>query len=184
MIASTRIPSQLLSPTAVSLLLCISIVAYVGCQPDSATEAVTDTQPHVRASTAVDAGRYLIILGGCNDCHTPGYMEAEVPETDWLTGAPVGFRGPWGTTYPPNLRLRVQEITEDEWVAILHTRTQAPPMPWINTNKMAEQDVRAMYQYIKSLGSKGESMPVAVPPGQEPATPYISLEPQNMESAQ
>ena len=147
---------------------------------------MTDTQPHVMANTAVEAGRYLVIVGGCNDCHTPGYMEADgnLPETDWLTGTPVGFRGPWGTTYPPNLRLRVQEMTEDEWVTMLRTRKALPPMPWMNANKMAEQDARSLYQYIKLLGSKGEAMPVAVPPDQEPTTPYISFEPLNMEPAQ
>lgn len=40
-------------------------------------------------------GRYLVKLGGCNDCHTPGYAQAggKMPESDWLTGNPVGLRG-------------------------------------------------------------------------------------------
>ena len=27
-----------------------------------------------------------------------------VPLQEWLTGVPVGFQGPWGTTYAANLR--------------------------------------------------------------------------------
>ena len=45
-------------------------------------------------------GKYVVTIGGCNDCHTPGYAEKEgkVPEKDWLTGDILGWRGPWGTT--------------------------------------------------------------------------------------
>ena len=56
----------------------------------------------------------------------------------------------------------------------------ATPMPWMNVNKMSEEDAKALYQYIKSLGPKGEHVPEALDPGVEPETPYISLEPQNL----
>ena len=46
-------------------------------------------------------------VASCNDCHTPGYMQkgGAVPVGEWLTGTPVGYQGPWGTTYAANLRL-------------------------------------------------------------------------------
>jgi mono/diheme cytochrome c family protein len=45
-------------------------------------------------------GRYLVQTSGCNDCHTPGYMQhdGKVPEAEWLTGDAMGWQGPWGTT--------------------------------------------------------------------------------------
>jgi len=45
----------------------------------------------------IERGRYLVRIGGCNDCHTAGYLEAagHSPEADWLTGSAVGFQGPW-----------------------------------------------------------------------------------------
>ncbi|QXD15200.1 c-type cytochrome [Rhodocaloribacter litoris] len=134
------------------------------------------------AADAVEAGRYLAIVAGCNDCHTAGYLQQEgrIPEDEWLAGSAMGWRGPWGTTYATNLRLRVQEVSEDEWVRTLHTRTARPPMPWMNVNRMSERDARALYRYIRALGPKGEPMPAPVPPGQEPATPYLSLMPQNL----
>jgi mono/diheme cytochrome c family protein len=162
------------------VFLVVGVVALAGCQRASSPEiAQAVTTPHIVASNPVEAGRYLAIVGGCNDCHTEGYLqnEGKIPEADWLAGSALGWRGPWGTTYPPNLRLRVQEITEDAWVTTLHTRTAMPPMPWMNVNQMAEEDARALYQYIRSLGAKGEPMPAAVPPDQEPTTPYLSLAP-------
>jgi len=49
----------------------------------------------------LERGKYLVVVGGCNDCHTPNYPETagKVPEADWLAGSAVGFQGPWGTTY-------------------------------------------------------------------------------------
>ncbi len=64
------------------------------------------------AKTGTDArslehGRYLVKIAGCNDCHTAGYAASggKVPESQWLLGDETGFSGPWGTTYPGNLRL-------------------------------------------------------------------------------
>jgi len=140
----------------------------------SSTEA-----PHLMASSPIQAGRYLVIVGGCNDCHTETYLQTggDVPEEAWLAGSSLGWRGPWGTTYPPNLRLRVQEWTEDAFVQTLHERKALPPMPWVNVNQMSEQDARAVYRYIRSLGPIGNPAPAAVPPDQEPTTPYLSLMP-------
>lgn len=77
----------------------------------------------------IERGRYLVVVGSCSDCHTPGYPETNcaTPQSEWLTGKPVGFRGPWGTTYPRNLRLFVQELTESEWLATVRD-PKRPPM--------------------------------------------------------
>lgn len=170
-------------PRAVSLLVAGACLALIGagCQPQPADsdEAAADSPPHVMASSSIEGGRYAIILGGCMDCHTDGWLESQgqVPEDQWLTGWPVGFRGPWGTTYPKNLRLTVQDMTEDQWVVMLRTRNALPPMPWMNVNQISESDARAIYRYIRSLGPAGEPAPAPVPPDQEPTTPYISLVP-------
>lgn len=144
----------------------------------------TGSAPHVQAADPVQAGRYLALVGGCNDCHTEGWIQTEgdVPEEQWLTGSRIGWRGPWGTTYAANLRLRVRAMTEDQWVEQIHTRHANPPMPWMNVNQMSDRDARSLYQYISSLGPAGEPVPQLVPPNEEPKTPYISLEPVNMQA--
>ena len=42
----------------------------------------------------VERGKYLVTIGGCNDCHTSGYMEnnGKVNEENWLTGSPLDRR--------------------------------------------------------------------------------------------
>lgn len=124
----------------------------------------------------VERGRYLVIVGSCNDCYTPNYPETagQVPEREWLTGSPVGFQGPWGTTYPTNLRLAVQGMSEEAWMVRARSAMR-PPMPWFTLRDMAEQDLRAIYRYIRSLGPRGTPAPAYAPPGQPVPAPYFKL---------
>ena len=125
----------------------------------------------------IERGRYLIGIAGCNDCHTPGFAmkNGKVPEAQWLTGDALGWRGPWGTTYAPNLRLSMQTLSEDEWVKKAQTLTTRPPMPWFNLHRMSPGDLRAVYRYVRHLGPAGKPAPDYVPPEREPPQPYIQF---------
>lgn len=132
----------------------------------------------VRASEdPVSRGRYLVMIGGCNDCHTAGYLAAEgkVPESLWLTGDIFGWRGPWGTTYGSNLRLFMANLSEDKWVHEAKTLKRRPPMPWFTLNKIKEDDLRAIYRFVRSLGAPGDPAPDFVPPEDEPDPPYATF---------
>jgi mono/diheme cytochrome c family protein len=167
-----------------TLVGAVSIFAGACERQEPAPVEMATTEPHVMAGSGVEAGRYLVTVSGCNDCHTDGYLltGGQVPEDEWLLGSPVGWRGPWGTSYASNLRLRVQEWTEEQWVETLHSRIGLPPMPWMNVKQLSASDAAAIYQYIRSLGPRGEHMPLPVPPDAEPETPYISLQPLNLGS--
>jgi mono/diheme cytochrome c family protein len=126
-------------------------------------------------SAQIERGRYMVLTGHCNNCHTAGYAQKEgnVPEKDWLLGSgPVGWRGPWGTTYASNLRLTVPAMTEDAWVNYMKTFKPRPPMPWWSVKATTEPDLRAMYRYIKSLGAVGQPAQAYMPPDREPRQPY------------
>ncbi len=147
-----------------------------GAAPAAKAPAVAE----VTGPGAVAIGRYIVLTGGCNDCHTPGYAPSvgkSPPEAQWLTGNPVGYRGPWGVTYASNLRLTVSRMTRDQFVEMLGTREGAPPMPWPSVKAMTAANRGALYDYIKSLGPGGEAAPANVPPGQEPTTPYENMMP-------
>jgi len=120
-------------------------------------------------------GKYLIEIGGCNDCHTTGFAQSggTTPETEWLKGSNLGFRGAWGTTYPTNLRESIGKVSESEWVARAKSLKTRPPMPWWVLNTMTENDLAALYKYVKSLGAAENTVPAYVPPEEDPSTPYI-----------
>jgi len=129
--------------------------------------------------TQVERGRYLSKIAGCNDCHTPGYLlsEGNVSEENWFTGDSFGWRGPWGTTYGSNLRIFVNALTEDQWVATSRVLRARPPMPWFNLNAMNDEDLTAIYQFVKYLGPRGEAAPAYLSPDIEPKTPYALFPP-------
>jgi mono/diheme cytochrome c family protein len=131
------------------------------------------------ASSDAERGRYLVQIGGCNDCHTAGYLESagRVPEPQWLTGGRVGYKGPWGITYAPNLRLLLQGMSEDEWMQRAGKPVR-PPMPWFNLKAMTKSDRRALYHYIHNLGPAGTPAPSYVPPGGTADAPYVDLVPE------
>jgi mono/diheme cytochrome c family protein len=122
-------------------------------------------------------GRYMVTIGGCNDCHTAGFLpsEGQVPESQWLLGDRLGWHGPWGTTYATNLRLLVADMTEDQWMIMARNLRARPPMPWWKLHLMKESELKAIYAFLRHLGPSGEPAPTYLPPGQQPPQPYASF---------
>jgi len=153
---------------AFAALGCSRAVEPANAATAAAPAAMTDAQLLAR-------GEYIVRIAGCNDCHTPGYAESggTVPKQQWLVGSPLGWNGPWGTTYPANLRLKLQEMDEAAWLgyaAELHTR---PPMPDFAIRTMDQNDRRALYRFVRSLGPAGHPAPAYLPPGARPPVPYV-----------
>jgi cytochrome c2 len=109
----------------------------------------------------VENGRYLVeSVALCWACHT---------QRDDATGQLVGPRhggttgfiepGQPGITWsPPNITSdpetgKLGRVTEDEFVTRFRAGRVLPnsPMPWQGLQKLAEDDLRAIYRYLKSL---------------------------------
>jgi len=151
----------------IGMLLGLCVISSFAPRPSAAAGA----------PPPMERGRYLVVIGGCNDCHTPGYLmsEGKVAESDWLTGERMGWRGPWGTTYAVNLRLYMQNFSEDQWVSAARSIRARPPMPWFNLRIMTDEDLRAIHRYVRSLGPAGERAPAYLPPEKEPPQPYAQF---------
>lgn len=153
-----------------AFVLAATLAAQAGAAPPAANAAAAD-----KADPLVARGRYLVSIAGCNDCHTSGYSLAagKVPESAWLAGETLGWNGPWGTTYAPNLRLRLNGMDEKTWIAYARQLSTRPPMPFWILNEMDENDLRAIWRFVHTLGATGTSSPPALPPGTEPQGPVI-----------
>jgi len=141
--------------------------------------AAAPAEKEAKAPSAqmIERGRYMIVTGHCNNCHTAGYAakEGNVPEKAWLLGSgPLGFRGPWGTTYATNLRLFLKDMSESQWVKYAKTFRARGPMPYWSVNETSEADLRAMYHYIRQLGPVGEPAQAYLTPDREPKPPFIT----------
>ena len=159
-----------------SACLSLAILGLAACSAPDAIE--TSAQAPVAGPSDAELlarGDYLVRIAGCNDCHTPAYGErgGNVPKQEWLVGSPLGFNGPWGTTYAANLRIKAAEMDEAGWLkytGALHTR---PLMPDFALRAMCEDDRRAIYRFIRSLGAGGAKAPDSRPPDKAPPRPYM-----------
>jgi hypothetical protein len=116
---------------------------------------------------SVEKGRFLIKKLGCNDCHTDGYLKSKgnIPENKWLTGDTMGWRGPLGTSYGSNLRLLINALKEKEWVETAKTLKSRPPMPHPILNAMSNEDLKAIYWFVRYLGPSGKPAQAYEPHG-------------------
>jgi mono/diheme cytochrome c family protein len=144
--------------------------------PGMENPAKAQTAPSAKAAPVDDIsrGRYMVLTGHCNNCHTAGYTakQGNMPESEWLLGNPVGYRSDAGTTYATNLRYSLQSLSEEQWVKYAKATKPRAPMPWWSLHDTTEQDLRAMYRFVKSLSPVGYPAPAFVPPEKDVPPPY------------
>jgi mono/diheme cytochrome c family protein len=160
--------------TIAATLACAIVYPSVQAAEDKSVKAGSSASG--AGKEQISRGRYLLMVGNCNDCHTAGFAasEGKVPEKDWLLGdGALGLTGPWGTTYATNLRLSLSKMTEDQWVQYAKTLKTRPPMPWFNLNQWAEPDLRVFFQYVRQLGPAGSPVSAPLPPDKKPPAPYV-----------
>jgi len=153
------------------LIFTVAVIASI-----VAGDAVAQQNSGKQLSAEAARGKYLVVIAGCNDCHTPGYTASagKVEEKLWLTGDQLGWRGPWWTTYASNLRLLVKDMSADQFVKFARSEFR-PPMPWFNLRSMTDRDVKAIYAYLKHLGPGGQPAPQYLPPDQKPGGPFVQF---------
>ncbi|MGH8176329.1 MAG: c-type cytochrome [Steroidobacter sp.] len=173
-----HVRKRVVCAAAAVLMTGLSSTVFVSAEPrtlESRGVSAPTRAPKVDL-VKVERGRYIVKTAGCNDCHTAGYALAagDVDESRWLMGDSLGWEGPWGTTYPINLRLFMQNLTAEQWVQIARQPAR-PPMPWFALRDMTDADLTAIYHYVRSLGAAGGAAPSYVPPGQTAQTPVVKF---------
>ena len=163
--------------------------------------AAVDARP-LSQEEMVARGEYLVMVGGCHDCHTPWKMGPNGPEQDMeralsghpeemvITEAPptgpgpwivasaatnTAHAGPWGVSFTANLtpddNTGIGIWTEEIFIKTLRSgrhwgqaRPILPPMPWFNYGKMSEQDLKAIYAYLRTVKPIHNRVPQPLPP--------------------
>jgi len=137
--------------------------------------------PGTAASSQVKRGEYLVSFGGCHDCHTPKKMGAlQGPWMAATVGTMTAWAGPWGISYTANLtpdrETGLGAWTEQNFVDTMRTgrhmgrgRPILPPMPWEMVGKLTDQDLKAVFAYLRTIPAVKNRVPQPVPPA-APAT--------------
>ena len=108
-----------------------------GPQPDRSPGVVTAP---AEAATA-EYGKYVATYGDCRGCHGPN-----------MTGMPATSVGP----AVPNPRPFVAGWTLDQFTQVMRTGRRpdgselAVGMPWQNASRMTDEDLAALYAYLKA----------------------------------
>jgi hypothetical protein len=184
-------------------VLVVGLISLAGSQEKS----------KVNSSTAnmEKRGKYLVTLGGCNDCHSPKVMTEAGPQPDetrllsghpgneTLPGTPPGlfgpkgwgaltsnsftaWVGPWGTSFAYNLtpdnNTGIGSWTPDIFVRAMRTgkhmgagRPISPPMPWYTIGMSSDEDLKAIFAYLKSLPPVSNQVPQPIPPSEDNGKP-------------
>lgn len=110
----------------------------------------------------VERGKYLVTIGGCMDCHTPGYFLGSPDMSRYLGGSDVGFEIPGvGVFYAPNLtpdkETGLGDWTQEQIITAFTTGglpdgTQlAPIMPYMALANLTTEDQAAIAAFLASL---------------------------------
>ena len=87
----------------------------------------------------------------------------------------TAWAGPWGISYTSNLtpdpETGLGALSEENFIKAMRTghhfgggRAILPPMPWIWVGKMTDDDLKAIFAYLKSIPPIRNRAPGPVPP--------------------
>jgi mono/diheme cytochrome c family protein len=110
----------------------------------------------------VARGKYLVTLGSCTDCHTPGNFFGKPDMARYLGGSDVGFDVPGlgvfvGPNLTPDKATGLGSWSAKQIVTALKTgvlpdgRQLVPIMPWMAYANLTNGDAYAIAAYLKSL---------------------------------
>jgi hypothetical protein len=123
----------------------------------SAPQPITEPVRAPDISDPVKRGAFLVDMARCGDCHTPVDRGQPLPGMD-LSGGQV-FEGPWGRVASANLTPDASGIPYyDEVLFLQAIRTgyvKARPvnqiMPWHVYRGMTDDDLKAIFAYLKTV---------------------------------
>jgi hypothetical protein len=123
----------------------------------SVPQPITDAVLAPDLSDPVKRGAFLVTMAGCKDCHTPMDKGEPLPNME-LSGGQV-FEGPWGRVATANLTPDPSGIPYYDEILFLQAlrtgyvkaRPLNPIMPWSNYGGMTDDDLKAIFAYLKTV---------------------------------
>ncbi|MEK6375546.1 MAG: cytochrome C [Acidobacteriota bacterium] len=115
----------------------------------------------------LEYGHYLARIGGCYECHTPHIEKGGIDESRPFAGGWV-MKGPWGRVVTANLtpapHTFMGQATKEQFIgrfrAFAGLTAEISPaaapgrntvMPWLGFAHMTDEDLGAIYDYLKTV---------------------------------
>ena len=144
----------------------------------AAIAAAATLLPRAHAESQIDRGKYLVVLAGCNDCHTPGFFLGKPDMARYLGGSDVGFEIPGlgvfnGRNITPDKETGIGGWTDEQVAAAITTgkrpdgRQLAPIMNYASFSYMTKEDVAAIVAYLRSVPAVNNQVAWTVQAGRQ-----------------
>lgn len=105
-------------------------------------------------------------------------MSADALQKGWMLMNPdlTAAVGPWGTSFAANItsdETGIGNWTEEQFITAMrkgkfkgleNARDLLPPMPWFNFAQLTDDDLKAIYAYLKSTRPVKNIVPAPIPP--------------------
>lgn len=138
---------------------------------NSAPRPITGQVPPPDRSTPERRGEYLVTMASCNDCHTPMVQGQFVEGMAFAGGNTFGYgdarpeRASANLTPAPN---GIPYYTEELFLETIRTgrvreREISDVMPWGAYRNMTDQDLKAIFAYLKTLAPVDHYVDNALP---------------------
>lgn len=144
-------------PPVRQLLPKTQIVFPVNYLIRTAPQPLTAPVPAPDVSTPEKRGKYLVTIIGCTDCHTPQDQGQPLPGMDFAGG--FIMEGPWGRVASSNITPDPSGIpyydlalfTQVFRTGYANSRPINQIMPWTSFREMTDEDIAAIFSYVKTL---------------------------------
>jgi len=149
------------------------LVSVIGCDDCHTPKQMGPQGPELDLSRRLSGHREAVEL-----------PSPPAPSGPWAASAYwelTAWSGPWGTSYAFNLtpdeNTGIGIWTEDMFVRTIRegrhmgtSRPVLPPMPWQVYRNLSDEDLKAVYAYLRSLPPVHNRVPLPVPPTAPAAT--------------
>jgi len=133
-------------------------------------QPIDEPVPPPAGTDPVSRGRYLVEMTACRDCHTP--MVRGEFLTDLEYGGGFVLKGPEGDVASSNLTPDPSGIpyyTEDAFLQVMKTgmlgaRKINDVMPWVHFRNFTDEDLKAMFAYVKTFKPVKHTVDNSLPP--------------------
>ncbi len=146
------------------------LAMYGGCSDCHTPKIMTPNGP------ANDASRLL--SGHPANAQVPAVPAGVLGPTQWAAMTNNDFTawaGPWGVSFAANLTpdtaTGLGGWTADQFIKTMRTgkhlgvgRPLLPPMPWFDVAMLTDQDLKALFGYLKSVKPISNPVPQPIPP--------------------
>jgi hypothetical protein len=145
------------------------LVAILGCNDCHTPKIMTAMGPVPDTSLLLSGHPSKIPFPDVNLKETEGKGLA-------VTGDETAWAGPWGISYADNLTPDAtgvaswpkaqffRAIREGKWKGLKDSRDLLPPMPWQDFRNMNNEELSAVFAYLKSIKPIQNIVPPATPP--------------------